>query len=76
MEVNGKVRKFISRFIGEKTFEDNDNIFEKGLVNSLFAMQLVVFIENEFAIILENNDIEIDNFKDVNSITSLIQSKL
>lgn len=76
MEVKSKIRGFLSRFVGDKTFEDSDNIFEKGLVNSLFAMQLVVFIENDFGITMQNEDLELENFKDVNSIVALIQSKL
>lgn len=76
MEINAKVRKFLSRFVGGKTFDDADNIFEKGLVNSLFAMQLVAFIENDFGITMQNEDLELENFKDVNSIVALIESKL
>lgn len=75
MEIKEKIRKFLSRFVGDRVFEDTDNIFEKGLVNSLFAMQLVVFIENDFSIIIQNEDLELDNFKDVNSICALIESK-
>ena len=55
---------------------DDDNIFESGLVNSLFAMQLVSFIEEEFEISIENEELDLDNFKDVNSIAALVSSKL
>jgi len=76
MEIKEKIKKFLGRFVGDKTFDDSDNIFEKGLVNSLFAMQLVMFIENDFGIIMQNEDIQLENFKDVNSIVKLIQLKL
>lgn len=76
MEINQNVRKFLGRYVGDKEFTDTDNIFEKGLVNSLFAMQLVMFIEKEYGIVMENEDLELENFKDVNSIVALIQSKI
>ncbi len=55
---------------------DDDNIFETGLVNSLFALQLVSFIEQEFDISIENEELDIQHFKDINSIASLISKKL
>jgi len=76
MNIKEEVRNFLSRFVGDKTFEDSDNIFENGLANSLFAMQLVIFIENNFGVTMQNEDLELENFKDVNSIVALIQSKL
>lgn len=56
-------------------FSDDDNIFEKGFVNSLFSMQLVTLIENEFNITIESEDLEIDNFSTVNNILKLIEKK-
>lgn len=75
MEIKQIIRRFIKRFVGDKTFEDSEDIFKKGLVNSLFAMQLVAFIEDEFDITIENDDLVLTNFKDVNSIADLIQRK-
>jgi len=75
METKKKVRDFLSRFIGNAKINDEDNIFDKKLVNSLFAMQLVVFVENEFGIVLQNEDLNLENFKSINSITDLIELK-
>jgi len=41
---------------------DKEDIFERGLVNSLFAMQLVMFVEREFAIVVERQDLDIRHF--------------
>lgn len=75
METRDKIVKFLHRFVGEASFSDTDNIFELGLVNSLFAMQLVSYIEGEFGIALENSDLELNNFSNVQSIVALIHSK-
>lgn len=55
---------------------DEDNIFEKGLVNSLFAMQLVNCVEKQFEVIINNDELEIDNCKNINAITAMVDSKL
>ena len=48
METKDKIRKFIESnlivFNDEVIFSDSDNIFEKGFVNSLFAMIQICFI--------------------------------
>jgi methoxymalonate biosynthesis acyl carrier protein len=75
MEKREIVRKFIARYVGGKEFDDSVNIFETGLVNSLFVMQLVMFVENEFGVSIQNEDLALENFKDVNSIVALIESK-
>ena len=74
--MKAKIREFLGRFIEESRVGDDDNIFETGLVNSLFALQLVSFIEQEFDISIENEELDIQHFKDINSIASLISKKL
>ncbi len=71
-----KIREFLGRFMDESSVGDEDNIFETGLVNSLFALQLVSFIEQEFEISIENEELDIQNFKDIHSIVQLISKKL
>lgn len=75
METRNKIVNFLHRFVGDASFSDTDDIFKLGLVNSLFAMQLVSYIESEFGVILENSDLDRDNFRNVESIVSLIHSK-
>lgn len=79
MELAQKVREFIESnlvvFKEDVILKNNDNIFERGFVDSLFALQLVSFIEEEFALELDNNDLEISNFTSVDRIVNFIKSK-
>lgn len=75
-QVQTIVRPFIERFIGGEELKDTDNIFEMGYVNSMFAMQLVQFIETEFGIAVENDDLNIDNFNTVEHIRDFILRKI
>lgn len=76
MNTKNKVKEFLAQYMDIASISDTDNIFEMRLVNSLFAMQLVNFIEQEFDVTLDNDELDIDNFKDINSIVALIDSKL
>lgn len=73
-EVKIKVKDFLGRFF--KNEGDDDDIFALGLVNSLFAMQLILFLESQFLIKVENTDIDINNYRTVNSITNFVITKL
>lgn len=76
MNTEQTVRNFLGDFFDVSGVADDDNIFELGLVNSLFAMQLVNFIEQEFDVTVDNDDLDIQNFKSVSAISALINSKL
>jgi acyl carrier protein len=74
-EIKIKIKNYIKNFFRKHEIEDDENIFEIGFVNSLFAMQLVMFIEKEFSIRLESNDLDRENFKTINLIAKLIETK-
>jgi acyl carrier protein len=74
-EANAKIKKFLSRFFGNHELQEDEDIFALGFVNSMFAMQLVLFIEQEFQVTIENEDLDFDNFKTINAMTHLIERK-
>lgn len=79
MELKEQIRTFITSHLiipdadVDTTFQDDDNIFKMGFVNSLFAMRLLTYIEKQFGFTVDNEDISIENFKSVNNIAALIQ---
>jgi Phosphopantetheine attachment site. len=66
---------FLGKYFEVSKVNKDDNIFELGFVNSLFAMQMVSFIENEFDLEISNDELNLDNFKSINSILAFIDSK-
>jgi acyl carrier protein len=70
-----KIKAFLARVVGDYDLQDNEDIFGLGFVNSMFAMQLVLFVEQEFKISIENEDLEIDNFNTINALVNLIKRK-
>ena len=69
------VRDFISSSIAIARFGDDDNLFERGIVNSLFAVQLMTFVEKAFALDVGVDDLDIENFKSVNATTAFVARK-
>ena len=74
--IQQKVAAFLSRHTHEAELGGDDDIFAMGFVNSLFAMQIVLFVEKEFGITVENEDLEPDNFRSVNAIVRFVSRKL
>ena len=54
---------------------ENDDIFALGFINSLFALQLVAWVEKEFEIQIEDEDLEIENFNTIEAIANLVARK-
>ena len=69
------IREFLTRSFDGRRLEDTDDIFELGFANSLFALQLVSFVERQFGIEIGSEDLEMDNFRSVHAITSLVARK-
>jgi len=69
------VRGFLLSSINMPNLNDEDNLFEMGIVNSLFAIQLMTFIERTFDLEVETEDLDIDNFKSLNATTEFVMRK-
>jgi len=69
------VRSFIISSISITDLDDDDNLFESGIVNSLFAVQLMTFLEKTFAIEVGMDDLDIENFKSLNATTAFVLQK-
>lgn len=75
VEIKTKIRQFLANYFRNYDLQDDEDIFSLGFVNSLFAMQLVQFVEKEFQIAVEDDDLDIDNFRTINRLTSMIERK-
>lgn len=75
MDIKQQIRDFLTRFFRDHKLADDEDIFATGYVNSMFAMQLVQFVETTFGIAVESDDLEMDNFRTVNAIAALVERK-
>ena len=53
---------------------DNDvDIFSLGYINSLFAMELVMFVEKTYGFTVPTDELRIDNFRTVAALSALVE---
>ena len=74
MSVLERVRRYVTSSIATPIADDSD-IFELGLVDSLYALQLVCFVEEEFAISIEGDDLDITNFCSIAALSEFVSGK-
>lgn len=73
-ETGTRIRQFLARYTNHD-FKDEDDIFSLGFINSVLAMQLVLFVEKEFSVRVENEDLDLDNFRSIVAIATLVVRK-
>ena len=56
-------------------FDENTDLFEKGILDSTGIIELVGFIEQKFNVTIEDEELIIDNFSTLNRIDHYLQSK-
>lgn len=52
----------------------NEDLFARGVLDSLGVMRLVLFIEETFNLKVPDQDLVLENFKDVNTIARYLES--
>ncbi|MDQ4070183.1 MAG: phosphopantetheine-binding protein [Actinomycetota bacterium] len=71
-DVGDQISEFIrSRYPG-LSFDEDADIFALGLVNSLFAAELVLFVEKQMGVQVPSAELEIDNFRSIKAMRSLM----
>ncbi|MGX1760969.1 acyl carrier protein [Streptomyces lydicus] len=75
-DIRCRISAYLARFFPVHEIEDDDDFFQLGFVNSMFAMQIVAFIEHEFDITLEDEDLVPANFRSIRALENFINGKL
>jgi methoxymalonate biosynthesis acyl carrier protein len=71
----GTVEQGIQGFLAERTkvtVPVDHDLFASGLVSSLFAMELVVYLEKAFSIGIVGSDLKLDNFRTIERMAALV----
>ncbi|HBN85083.1 MAG TPA: D-alanyl carrier protein [Clostridiales bacterium] len=71
-DIKQKVRSFLSKNKSTEQIKDDDDLFEKGFVDSLFSLQLIMYLEKEFRLRIKNKDINEDNFCSIDKIAETV----
>jgi len=77
-EIAAKLREFIyAQFplARQREVGDDASLIEQGIVDSLGVLEIVAFIETQFSIILEDDEMLGENFDSIASLTAFVQAK-
>jgi acyl carrier protein len=69
------IRNYILGNVNILELDDDFDVFEAGIVNSLFAIELMTFLEKTFNIKVTMDDLDMENFKSVNSTGEFVRRK-
>jgi methoxymalonate biosynthesis acyl carrier protein len=74
MDVRDALTDFLSTEAGRPVGPDDD-YFALGLVNSLFALELVTFVEQRFGLAVEVEDLELDHFRTIDRLAGFVLAR-
>ena len=80
MEIEAKIRTYIAHNLlfsdNGFTYNDDDSFLQEGIIDSIGVLELVLFVEETFDLIVPDFEITPDNFDSVNKLTNFIRRKL
>jgi len=79
LEINEKIRGFILENshgrLSAETLHDDDSFLEKGIIDSTGILELVSFLEEHFAITVNDDELIPDNFDSITKTGVYISKK-
>ncbi len=69
------VEKELTAFLAERTGTEptaDQDLFATGVISSMFALQLVVHLEDEYDIEIVGPELSMDNFRSVQTMAALV----
>lgn len=75
MDVKHKVRTYFGKVLHESKVSDDDSLLVSGIIDSLKMLDLITYLEKEFAVTIDEDELLPDNFDSVNAIVNFIEEK-
>ena len=72
-EIRGWLRDNVT---GGRDIPEDESIIENGVLTSLQTVELVMFLEDRFGIMVEDEELDEENFGSVNAIARLVAGKI
>lgn len=76
ISIQDRLVSFLQSVTGQQNIDDTTDLIDSGLLDSLTMMDLLVFVESEFHLRLDFQDISPERFKNCNTIAELVVSRL
>lgn len=80
MDIQTKIREYIARnlLFSDNGFgyADDASFLQEGIIDSVGVMDLILFVEENFDVVVDDHEITPDNFDSVNKLTAYIHNKV
>ena len=79
MDIREKLIQFFEEnFMVEldEDFSDDDSFLENGIIDSTGVLELILFLEENFGIKVEDDEVVPENLDSINNIKTFIESKV
>lgn len=77
--INGKIRSFIIEnflFGNDEGLKDDTSFLEEGIIDSTGILELVSFMEEEFSITVDDEELIPENLDSIKNVTTYLENKL
>lgn len=79
VEISQKIRQFIAAkypIVNQSKLSDTDSLLDNNVIDSMGFLDLVTFVESEFDIVVEDDELVTDNFESIESVTEFVNTKV
>jgi acyl carrier protein len=79
MEIETKIRQFIVQnlyFSEDNSLSDDASFLDTGVVDSMGVMELATFVESEFGVSVEPQEVVVTNFGSIRQLADFVRRKL
>ncbi len=75
-DVAPEIREWLKQNVtGGREVADDEPLIENGVLTSLQTVELVMFLEERFGIVIEDEEFDEENFGSIEAISGLVASK-
>jgi acyl carrier protein len=80
MNIEATIERFIVDELmmgnGQTKIDPDQSLISSGVVDSLALLRLITFIEEQFGVVVEDDEVIPDNFQSINVMKGLVEQKL
>jgi acyl carrier protein len=69
------IREFVAKHTGGAQLDDGTDIFATGYVSSLFAVQILTWVERTYDLPVAGDELDIKNFQSIEAIARFVAGK-
>jgi methoxymalonate biosynthesis acyl carrier protein len=71
-----RIRAYVEQHVNHSDLADDEDIFANGHATSLFAVQLVMWVERTFGVAAEGRDLDLANFRSIAAMHRFVESRV